>query len=106
MRPDPLLPMAGLPAPRPEAAAGPRPGAAPADETALMEAAKALEASFLAEMLKSTGLGEMPSEFGGGAGEEQFASFLREEQARAMVAAGGIGLAEQLFASLVSRADG
>ena len=67
----------------------------------LAQAAKDLEAAFLAEMLKSAGLGETPSAFGGGGGEDQFASFLRQEQAKAMVDAGGIGLAQQLFESLV-----
>ncbi|MEO1238625.1 MAG: rod-binding protein [Pseudomonadota bacterium] len=67
---------------------------------ALQDAAKDLEAAFLAEMLKAAGLGETPSAFGGGVGEDQFASFLRQEQAKAMVDAGGIGLAEQLFESL------
>lgn len=71
----------------------------------LMDAARELEASFLAEMLKSAGLGDAPQAFGGGAGEEQFASFLRIEQARAMVGAGGIGLAESLFEALKERAD-
>ncbi|HHS93936.1 MAG TPA: chemotaxis protein chel [Rhodobacterales bacterium] len=71
----------------------------------LKEAAKELEATFLAEMLKSAGLGETPSAFGGGAGEEQFGSFLRMEQARAMVNAGGIGLAESLFEALKEHAD-
>lgn len=73
-------------------------GSRPPDD--LRHAAKELEAAFLAEMLKSAGLGETPSAFGGGIGEDQFASFLRQEQARAMVDAGGIGLAQQLFESL------
>ncbi|MGI3164045.1 rod-binding protein [Pseudooceanicola sp. 200-1SW] len=59
-----------------------------------------METSFLTEMLKSAGLGRTPEGFGGGPGEDHFASFLREEQARAMVAAGGIGLAETLYQSL------
>lgn len=66
----------------------------------VMTAAKQLEAAFLAEMLKSAGLGETPEGFGGGIGEDQFASFLREAQASAMVEAGGIGLAQQLFEAL------
>lgn len=69
----------------------------------LRAAAVQLEATFLAEMLKSTGLGDSPSSFGGGAGEEQFASFLRETQAQAMAEAGGIGLAEALFEALKVR---
>ncbi|MEL7343525.1 MAG: rod-binding protein [Pseudomonadota bacterium] len=71
----------------------------------LKEAAKKLEASFLAEMLKSAGFGEARETFGGGPGEEQFASFLRTAQAEAWVDQGGIGLAEALFTSLKARAD-
>lgn len=44
----------------------------------LHEAAKNLEASFLAEMLKAAGVGKTREAFGGGAGEEHFASFLAE----------------------------
>ena len=73
--------------------------AAPSD-AALRRAADSLEANFLSLMLKSAGLGEVPGLGGGGEGEEQFASFLRDEQARMMVRAGGIGLAEQLFEAL------
>lgn len=76
-----------------------------ARDAKLMEAARELEATFLAEMLKSAGLGETPEAFGGGAGEEQFGSFLRMEQARAMVGAGGIGLAQSLFEALKERAE-
>lgn len=71
----------------------------------LMDVARKLEANFLSEMLKSAGLGTTPSAFGGGAGEDQFASFLRQAQATEMVKAGGIGLAEALFESLKERAD-
>lgn len=71
-----------------------------ATEMQMREAARALEATFLDEMLKSAGLGAMKGGFSGGIGEEQFASFLRAQQADAMVAAGGIGLAEQIFRSL------
>lgn len=69
----------------------------------LMAVAQSLEASFLSEMLKSAGVGETPEMFGGGAGEDQFASFLREEQARQMTQAGGIGLAQSLFESMMAR---
>jgi flagellar protein FlgJ len=64
---------------------------------ALMDQAKALEASFLSEMLGLAGVGKTPESFGGGIGEDQFGSFLRDEQARQMVERGGIGLAQQLF---------
>ena len=67
------------------------------DTAPLMVQAKALEASFLSEMLGYAGVGKTPEGFGGGIGEDQFGSFLREEQARQMVEKGGIGLAEQLF---------
>lgn len=69
-------------------------------DAALRDAANKLEAAFLAEMLKSAGMGESREEFGGGAGEDQFASFLRQAQAEKMVEAGGIGLAESLFEAL------
>ena len=77
----------------------PRPGV----ERQLMEKAQELEAAFLAEMLSFAGLGAAEGAFAGGIGEEQFASFLRAEQARLMVARGGIGLAEQIFQSLLEK---
>lgn len=70
----------------------------------LWDAAQKLEATFLAEMLKSAGLSAPRDSFGGGHGEEQFASFLREAQAKEMAAAGGIGLAESLFEAMKVRA--
>ena len=82
------------------------PEQAASDSARLRAVAQELEASFLAEMLKHAGLGETPEAFGGGAGEEQFASLLRQEQAKALVSAGGIGLAEQIFKSLVQRQEG
>ena len=74
-----------------------------------MEAARALEASFLAEMLGAAGLGDTRAAFGGGAGEDAFGSLLVREQAREMTEAGGIGLARSIYESLVAReaaADG
>jgi Rod binding domain-containing protein len=70
-----------------------------------MRKARELEAAFLAEMLGQTGLGQAPEGFGGGAGEEQFSSFLRAEQAKLMVERGGIGLAETLFRALSGGRD-
>ena len=72
----------------------------------LMEAAKSLEASFLAEMLKQTGLGKTPEGFGGGAGEDQFTSYLSQLRAEQMVEAGGIGLAERIFEDLKKQVIG
>jgi len=71
----------------------------------LRKAADDLEATFLAEMLKSAGFGKSRDAFGGGAGEEQFGSFLRQAQATEMVKQGGIGLAEHLFEALKERSD-
>lgn len=73
---------------------------APDRDVRLRDAARELEATFLSEMLKAAGLGNRSAGFGGGAGEDQFASLLRDEQARQMVRAGGIGLAEHLFRAL------
>ena len=73
---------------------------------ALRKAASDLEATFLDEMLKSAGFGRPQSAFGGGAGEEQFSSILRHEQARRLVDGGGIGLAATLFNYLVEKHDG
>ena len=79
------------------------PPAIPSGDAALKNASRELEAQFLSEMLKSAGLGEAPEAFGGGAGEEQFSSFLRMEQARAIAETGGIGLAEAIFHALKER---
>jgi len=84
-----------------------RNGHAPVQTDAkLREAAEQLEANFLAEMLKSAGLGASRETFGGGAGEDQFSSFLRQAQAEEMVKSGGIGLAERLFEALRGSVDG
>lgn len=77
----------------------------PAPETRLRALSQQLEAGFLAEMLGHAGFGAARKSFGGGAGEDQFASFLRQEQANAMVKAGGIGLAESLFHALSGARD-
>lgn len=73
----------------------------PPSDGRVMKAAQSMEAAFLAEMLKSIGFGEQPDTFGGGAGEDQFASFMREEQAKRMTQAGGIGLAQALFEAMM-----
>jgi len=72
----------------------------PQQHAALHKAAQALEVNFLTEMLAAAGLGQTSDQFGGGVGEDQFASFLRRAQAEKMVEAGGIGLAEHLFNAL------
>lgn len=68
----------------------------------LMEKAKQLEAAFLSEMLSHTGMDKAVEGLGGGDGAMQFASFLRNAQAEKMVDAGGIGLAEVIFKSMLN----
>jgi len=70
----------------------------------LMKASQALESSFIAEMLKSAGIGKTRDSFGGGIGEDGFASFLVSAQADQMVKSGGFGLAEQIYQSLIREA--
>ena len=67
-----------------------------ADANPLHEAAKAFEAVFLAEMLSAAGLGEMPEGFGGGAGEDAFASFLTRAYGEKLAASGSFGLADAI----------
>ncbi|ROU03258.1 rod-binding protein [Histidinibacterium lentulum] len=84
---------------------GPVPAISPHDAR-LRHAAKELEGAFLAEMLSAAGLGKTREGLGGGgAGEDQFSSFLTRRQAMVMAEAGGIGLAESIFRSLKERAD-
>ena len=93
-----MIPPLSLPAPPPEFLGQ--------TQAVLMQKAKELETAFLSEMLSFSGLGTVSTEFGGGVGEDQFASFLRQEQARLMVERGGIGLARTIFESLVSQSGG
>lgn len=74
-------------------------------EATLRGVARDLEAAFLAEMLKHSGLGKASDSFGGGVGEDQFASFLTQEHARLLAERGGIGLAENIYRALVARGD-
>ncbi len=75
-------------------------------EQQLRSLANKIEAQFLAEMLKSAGVGKARDSFGGGAGEDQFASFLTAEYATSAVNAGGIGLSEAIFRSLTEKDTG
>ena len=97
----PILPLPPTAPDNPRAAT-----AATAPEGDLRRKAAELETVFLSEMLGHAGLGAARGEFGGGIGEDQFASFLRNEQARAIVAAGGIGLTERLFRALSAASGG
>ncbi|WP_417273760.1 rod-binding protein [Celeribacter halophilus] len=78
----------------------------PSQDEKMRDAADKLEATFLAEMLKSAGFGKTSETFGGGAGEDQFTSFLVQAQAEQMVKAGGIGLSEQIFNALKGDSNG
>lgn len=75
--------------------------AAPDRTSAMREAAVQLEATFLAEMLDAAGMGATRASFGGGAGEDQFASLLVREQAQQISRSGGVGIAETLFRALM-----
>ena len=77
--------------------------AVPDSQQRLQAAAAQLEATFLAEMLRAAGLGKTPESFGGGAGEDQFATMLVQAQADALVRAGGVGLAQTLVTAMSER---
>lgn len=70
----------------------------------IMQAAKALEARFVTEMLKSAKVGDASGPFDQGIGADQFASFLRESYADHIVEKGGFGLAESLFSAITKAA--
>jgi len=76
-----------------------------ANVDAARQAAEKLEATFLAEMLKSAGFGTQENSFSGGVGEDQFASFHRQAIAEKMAAAGGIGLAEHILNHMTETRD-
>lgn len=67
--------------------------------------ARALETAFLAEMLKSADTVRMASGLEGADEVQPFEPFLAEAQARALVAAGGLGLTESLVAALARATD-
>ena len=77
----------------------------PPRDPKLWAAATALEASFLAEMMKAAKIGAPRGEFGGGIGEEQFSTMLVDEYARGLAGRTGTGLSEAIYRSLVSKAD-
>lgn len=67
---------------------------------AMVARARELEGVFLSEMFAHAGLGESEGAFSGGSGAAQLASFLRQEQARAVVSHGGIGLVALLVTAM------
>jgi len=76
---------------------------APSRDTA-RNVAQSLEASFVSEMLKHTGLGLKENSFGTGS-ESQFASFHREALAKEIVRSGGLGLTELIFEAVLERSS-
>jgi Rod binding domain-containing protein len=71
----------------------------------MAEAARNLEARFIAEMLKSAGFGEQENSFSGGPAAGQFASFQRQAIADDMARNGGIGLAEHILKSMMEASN-
>ncbi|WP_300070615.1 rod-binding protein [uncultured Ruegeria sp.] len=77
----------------------------PSTANRLQAAVEDLEAAFLAELLKSAGLGKTRQSFGGGAGEDQFSSFLVQHQAQQLARSGGVGLSEILLQSMMEKTN-
>ncbi|WP_375262884.1 rod-binding protein [Palleronia sp.] len=80
-------------------------GAVVPRQVEIRRTAERLETTFLTEMLKGAGIGALGGAFGGGSGEEQFSSLLREQYAEKMVQAGGLGLSEQIMRTMMEKAD-
>ncbi len=64
--------------------------------------AQEFEAVILAEFLRAAGSEGIIREFGGGIGEEQFASMLTDIHAEAMAARGGLGIAEMVLRAMMA----
>jgi len=73
------------------------------DREKLEAVAMEMEASFLAQMLKSADFGKSRGEMGGGAGEDVFSGMLVQQQAKILAQHGGIGLAQGIVDSLMRR---
>lgn len=80
-----------------------RPGSPPSADPR-RSVAQGFEAAILAELLQAAGAAQPGGEFGGGIGEDQFASFLLHAQAQRMAERGGIGLAEMILRSMLAEA--
>ena len=72
----------------------------PPEKQHLRTLSQKLEAQFLAQMMKSAGVGKPRDTFGGGPGEDHFSGFLVQQYAESAVKAGGLGLAESIYRSL------
>lgn len=73
------------------------------EDAALRELSQKFEKAFLSEMLRHSGLGEMPEDFNGGPGEARFSGFLVESYAEKLAQSGQIGLADRIYRDLVAR---
>lgn len=85
-----------------EVAVGPKSGRTDAEK---VRVAEEFEAVFLAEFLRSAGAEGIVQEFGGGVGEEQFASLMTRFQAEQMAARGGLGIAEMVLRAMMANDD-
>ena len=103
-----IPPLAGLSASSAASSPATTPAADPPENVApenprLRAEAERFEAAFLAEMLRHSGLGRMPESFNGGAGEASFAGTLVQEYANRIAATGSLGIAEQIYRTLLER---
>lgn len=73
---------------------------------AIQKVAEELEAGFLSEMLKHSGVATPSETMGGGAGETAFAGFLSDAYAAELAKIGGLGLSEHVVAALIAREGG
>ena len=75
-------------------------------KSAMKATAEEFEAVFLAEMLSHTSLAKTSDSFGGGAGEDAFKSLMTRQWANQLAERGGIGLAETIYQSMLTREGG
>ena len=78
----------------------------PQTQPDLRDQARALETAFLAEMLKTAGTARMGNGLPDAPADGPFDPYWAEAQARALMAAGGLGLTDPLVAGLARRTQG
>lgn len=69
----------------------------------MRQLAKDFEKAFVSEMLRHSGLGEMPSTFNGGPGEAAFSGMIADHYAEEIARTGGLGLSDHIFRVLSER---
>ncbi len=77
----------------------------PQQNEKLWKAAESLETVFISQMLKQSGFAKPMDSFGGGIGEEQFASLMADFQAETIVKHKGFGLAEKIFNAMLENSN-